>query len=43
MLASSGHSRTGTEADKGNGMDGRITRDDISDYLIHRKPRESSA
>ncbi len=26
---------------RGTGMDGRITRDDINEYLIHRKPRES--
>jgi 2-oxoglutarate dehydrogenase E2 component (dihydrolipoamide succinyltransferase) len=26
---------------RGTGMDGRVTRDDINEYLIHRKPRES--
>ncbi len=26
---------------RGTGMDGRITRDDINEYLIHRKPHES--
>jgi 2-oxoglutarate dehydrogenase E2 component (dihydrolipoamide succinyltransferase) len=26
---------------RGTGMDGRVTRDDILEYLIHRKPRES--
>jgi len=26
---------------RGTGIDGRITRDDINEYLIHRKPRES--
>ena len=26
---------------RGTGMDGRITRDDINEYLIHRKPQES--
>jgi len=26
---------------RGTGMDGRVTREDINEYLIHRKPRES--
>ncbi len=27
---------------RGTGMDGRVTRDDVNQYLIHRKPREST-